>query len=96
MRQAHRVLYEWTVGPVPAGLELDHLCRVRRCVRPSHLEPVSRRENLLRGVTIPAAHVAKTHCPAGHPYVGANLELRPRGYRVCRTCHRERSRRRAA
>jgi len=88
----HRVLYEWTVGPIPAGLDLDHLCRVRHCVRPSHLEPVTRRENLLRGVTIPAAHAAKTHCPAGHPYAGANLRLRPNGARRCRECSRLRQR----
>lgn len=47
-RKAHRVAYELLVGPVPEGLDLDHLCRVRRCVNPEHLEPVTRQENLRR------------------------------------------------
>ncbi len=48
-RRAHRVCYEWLVGPIPAGLELDHLCRVPACVRPEHLEPVTHAENVRRG-----------------------------------------------
>lgn len=84
---AHRLSYERHVGPIPAGLDLDHLCRVRNCINPAHLEPVTRRENLLRGQTLPAANVAKTHCPQGHPYAGDNLG-HWRGTRVCRTCKR--------
>src|SRR2546421_6548023 len=60
---AHRLSYESAIGPVPAGLQLDHLCRVRCCVNPAHLEPVTGRENVLRGIS-PAARAAKaTHCP---------------------------------
>ena len=59
---AHRFAYETLVGPVPAGLDLDHLCRVRRCVNPAHLEPVTRRENLMRGDTICRAHHEDRDC----------------------------------
>ena len=61
---ATRLGYEWLVGPIAEGLQIDHLCRNRLCVRPSHLEPVSSRENTLRGRTLAAAEVRKTHCGA--------------------------------
>lgn len=80
-------------GPVPDGLELDHLCRVRNGVNPLHLEPVTHRENVRR------AAAAKTHCPAGHEYTIENTRVDPKtGKRKCRTCHRdwERGRRRGA
>ena len=83
---AHRVSYTWTHGPIPDGLELDHLCRNPVCVNPLHLEAVSRRTNLLRGDTHAAANSAKTHCPAGHPYDAANTYVKPNGARCCRTC----------
>jgi len=92
---AHRWIYQHERGPVPAGLELDHLCRVRHCVNPAHLEAVTRRENLLRGQTIPAAHAAKTRCPQGHPYDEGNT-YRFRGSRQCRTCRAVRSAERRA
>lgn len=85
---AHRFAYELLVGPIPEGLDLDHLCRVRNCVNPAHLEPVTRRENLLRGKTIQARNAAKTHCPQGHPYWGDNLYIDARGCRSCWTCKR--------
>lgn len=90
-RRAHRVVYQLLVGEIPAGLQLDHLCRVRHCVNPAHLEPVTQRENLLRGDTIPAKHATKTHCPKGHPLAGDNLVCwrLQRGQRDCLTCHRE-------
>lgn len=89
---AHRWAYEQLVGPIPEGLHLDHLCRNPACVNPAHLEPVTARENLLRGVGPSAAHAKKTHCPDGHPYAGSNLYIHPtKGYRVCRACGRRRA-----
>jgi HNH endonuclease len=88
-RAAHRVGYELVVGPIPEGLELDHLCRYHSCVNPLHLQPVTHKVNMRRGVwTAPKFQRAKTHCPAGHPYSGDNLYINPRGSRVCRTCAR--------
>ena len=88
MAKAHRVIYELLRGPVPVGLDLDHLCRVRCCVNPDHLEPVTRRENIRRGVGPVAAHMAKTHCIYGHPFSGSNLIVyssKPH-HRRCRIC----------
>lgn len=82
---AHRVMYEHKHGQVPEGKELDHLCRVRACVNPEHLEPVTRAVNTMRG----ARRTDVTMCPQGHPYQGDNLYLKPNGKRECRTCKRE-------
>ena len=79
---SHRWSYEYVVGTIPHGLESDHLCRVRACVRPTHLEPVTRRENLRRG----QGHGSETHCPQDHPYSGKNLYIGPSGWRYCRAC----------
>lgn len=89
----HRFAYELLVGPIPSGLHIDHLCRNRACCNPDHLEPVTNRENLLRGDTIPARHAAKTHCPKGHPYAGDNLYIDPTGKRGCLTCRKDAVRR---
>lgn len=92
---AHRVSYETFVGPIPAGRELDHLCRERGCVNWRHLEPVTRRENQRRAATcIPTVNAAKTHCRYGHEFTPENTWVSPRGGgRVCKACQGERSRR---
>src|SRR5262245_29436779 len=68
MQRAH--IYAWTLehGPVPEGFELDHLCRVKHCVRAEHLEVVTHRENVRRGQSITTINAAKVACPWGHPY----------------------------
>lgn len=87
----HRVVYEYLVVEIPAGLVLDHLCRQRDCCNFGHLEPVTIGVNCSRGY-----RPALTHCPKGHDYSGDNLEARVHRYggisRDCRTCHVERSR----
>lgn len=81
----HRVVYELVVGPIPDGMQLDHLCRQRACCNPDHLEPVTCLVNVRRGI----GHGSETHCPKGHPYSGENLQIHqnkggPR--RVCKQC----------
>ena len=83
---AYRVAWELEVGPIPEGLVIDHLCRNPSCVNPAHLEPVTQRENMLRGATVAARNAAKTRCLRGHPLSGENLYRRPDGGRECRTC----------
>ena len=84
----HRLIWEQLVGPIPEGLELDHLCRNPPCVNPDHLEPVTHRENLLRSSGITARAAKVTACPQGHLYTPENSRLRARGRRECRTCRR--------
>jgi hypothetical protein len=91
-KAAHRMAYELVIGPIPAGLQLDHLCRNRQCVNPKHLEPVTVRINVLRGVGITALNARKTHCPRHHPYSRGNTYRTSSGKRVCRTCNRLRKR----
>lgn len=88
-RMAHRISYELSVGLIPDGLTLDHLCRVHRCVRPDHLDPVTTRVNILRGIGPSALNATKTHCPKGHPLCGQNLRLEA-GRRRCVVCLRAR------
>jgi hypothetical protein len=87
---AHRVVYELLVGPIPEGLDIDHLCRNRQCMNPAHMEPVTRRVNTLRGETMPAKHAAVTHCPYGHEYTPENTRWYD-GHRWCRACGKRRS-----
>jgi hypothetical protein len=85
---AHRWAYEEVVGPVPEGLELDHVCRVRHCVNPDHLEPVTHRENILRSDNFMAHRARQTHCKWGHEFTPENTIARPGGLRGCRECKR--------
>jgi hypothetical protein len=66
-RLAHRAAYELHVGPIPAGLTLDHLCRKPWCCNPDHLDPVTMTVNVLRNDSPPSRNARKTHCPNGHP-----------------------------
>lgn len=88
-KQAHRVAYEMYVGPIPAGLTLDHKCRVVCCVNPQHLEPVTSLENVRRGTSFAVLNAAKTHCDNGHEFTLENTYTRPDGFRSCRACGRQ-------
>jgi len=83
----HRLSYETHVGPIPAGLTIDHLCRERACWNPAHLEAVTNAENIRR------AALHKTHCPRGHDY--AKYARRRKRGRDCLICHRDRERERS-
>ena len=90
---AHRYAYETRVGPIPRGLDIDHLCRNPRCVRPSHLEPVTRSENNKRGLQ----GIPITHCQRGHAFTEANTYTQPKsGRRACHVCKKQRDRDRRA
>ena len=80
---AHRVVYEAEVGLVPAGLELDHLCRRPTCVCPVHLEPVTRQENEFRKAW--RYRVRRLSCRHGHP-MALYAMVTPEGGRLCRAC----------
>jgi len=88
----HRFAYELLVGPIPAGFDLDHLCRRPACCNPAHLEPVTGRTNILRGTSPAALNSRKSRCARGHALSGDNLYVNPRGHRQCRVCAVERTR----
>ena len=91
-RPAHRVMYEKHRGPIPDGLQIDHLCRKRDCVNPDHMEPVTTKENTLRGTSPSARCAAQTSCVHGHPFDEINTIKTRNGARVCRECMRRRGR----
>lgn len=93
----HRLTYEQFVDKIPEGFDIDHLCRIRSCVNPEHLEAVTRKENILRGEGLAAVNARKTHCSKGHPYTGHNLYYVVQSNdglrrRKCRICYNEHSR----
>jgi len=85
---AHRVIYEGVFGPIPEGMTVDHICRNRACVNPSHMRLLTSRENTLCGFSPSALNARKTHCKRGHELSGYNLICKKSGgLRRCRTCH---------
>lgn len=95
-KYAHRLSYEMHIGEIPQGLEIDHLCRIHCCVNPAHLEPVTHKVNLNRGMCADvqrSRHAARTHCPQGHAYDDENTYFYPGG-RKCKSCILERVRER--
>ncbi len=89
-RLLHRVAYELWVGPIPDGLTIDHLCRVKVCCNPEHLEPVTQRVNQLRSDSPAARRAKQTHCLRGHEFTPENTEIKRNGCRGCKACHRQR------
>lgn len=85
----HVAAYELFVGPVPEGMELDHLCRRTECFNPAHVEPVTGLENILRSDAWGGVNSRKAHCPQRHPYDSANTRVRG-GRRHCRACEADR------
>jgi hypothetical protein len=83
-RYVHRIMYEYYFGTIPDGLTIDHLCRVRNCCNPFHLEVVTLTENISRGNY--GWHGQKTHCPRGHEYNVDNTYFNKRNERYCRAC----------
>jgi hypothetical protein len=85
--RAHRLSYEMFTGLIPEGLALDHLCRVRACINPAHLEPCTTKENVLRGISVAAENARKTSCMRGHPFTDGNYTV-TNGTRQCYECKR--------
>lgn len=91
-RFVHRIMFELTKGPIPPGLVSDHLCRVRCCVNPDHIELVTNRENVGRGVGATAHAIRTNHCKHGHEFTPENTMKRRRGTKECLMCNRIRNR----
>lgn len=93
---AHRAMYQVCRGPIPEGMQLDHLCRNRACINPAHLDIVTSFENTMRSNAASAINARKTHCIHGHPLAGDNLSIQAaknrsgarRFRRVCLACVR--------
>jgi hypothetical protein len=86
---SHRYSYEHFKGDIPKGLTIDHLCRVRNCVNPAHLEAVTHQENCKRG-NVGKNQSDKTHCPQGHEYTAENTYI-AQNSRKCRECQYSRN-----
>ena len=99
-QQCHRVAYELFVGPIPDGMQIDHVrargCISKACVNPAHLEAVTQVENPARGDGAPAQNARRTQCRKGHELSGDNLKIGTDGHRRCRICLREKHRRQEA
>lgn len=99
LRQTHRLFYEQLIGPIPEGKQIDHLCMVKSCCNPTHLEPVSPKENVRRaiaaGLSPVSKLIARTHCERGHAYTSENTYFwaKKPNARMCRECCRENQRR---
>lgn len=95
---AHRFIYEAVVGPIPAGLTIDHRCDTPLCENPNHLRPLTNGDNNARGNSLSARRKRQTRCLKGHPFNAHNTIIRPNGARTCRECRRasDRGRRDAA
>lgn len=84
----HRAAYQIWKGPIPDGLVIDHLCRVRDCCNPDHLEVVTYSENTMRGDTVPVRRKNATHCDRNHRYTPETTHISASGNRRCKICRR--------
>lgn len=89
--RAGRIMYILTKGEIQKGLELDHICNIRRCINPDHLQPLTRQENQSFAISYGST---KTECKNGHEFTEDNTYIPKDGERCCRTCNRERQRER--
>jgi hypothetical protein len=90
MERAHRAVYRYLMDTnPPEELVANHLCKVRNCVNPDHIEFVTQRENVLYSYSPAGINARKTHCKRGHELAGDNLYIKPTGSRICKTCKNE-------